>query len=126
MKEIIIPALTAAFGFLLANWQNILGWKNKARREDLDLYNSLQNAVMEARKDLVAVYKILDEMEAANVVLKTENMEIRKERDTFKQMANEARGKLDEALAYVAALEEKMKQHFTPTKNNRDEKEVSN
>lgn len=112
MREILIPAVTAAIGFALANWQNILGWFNKSARDEISLYNELQNALKAARQDVLQLYKIIDEMEAQNIVLKSENLILKGERDAFKALADTARQKLDETLQYVAQLEKKIEEGF--------------
>lgn len=109
MKEVLIPAITAAIGFAIANWKDILGWRNKSSREEISLYKELQDAVKSAREDLVSLYKIIDEMEAKNIELKKETIALRQERDSFKALADEARKKVDETLAYVKDLEDKLR-----------------
>jgi hypothetical protein len=118
MEQIIIPVATAALGFIVANWKDILGWRNKTTRDELALYDELQKAVRSAREDILQLYKIIDDMESQNHQLKTEKMALITERDMFKALADSARKKLDETLAYVDQLENKLKLNFNPNKGD--------
>lgn len=111
LQDILVPTVTAAFGFALANWKDILGWRNRSSREELSLYKELQDAVKSAREDLVSLYKIIDEMEAKNLALKQETIALRLERDSFKELADTARAKVLESMEYIKELETKLAEY---------------
>lgn len=109
MEQIIIPIATAVAGFVLANWQTLLGWRNKNARDELSLYQELQDSVVKARKDIVLLYEIIDQMETTNVALKQENIGLKKERDEFKLLLDDAKMKLEEMSKHISTLEERVK-----------------
>lgn len=108
LQQIIIPLASAVGGFLLANWKTLIRWK---RDNDNELISSVKNA----REDILRLYKIIDEMEAINSELKLENVNLKRDKDKFERLADEAKKELDKVMAYVIDLESRLK-------INRDEK----
>lgn len=94
LEQILIPALSAIAGFLLANWKEILGWKRRVQKEDLEIGEKLMKAINDGRRDILEAYEIIEKMEVENRCLKHENMELTIERDKFKSLADELRSKL--------------------------------
>lgn len=117
MEHLVIPTITAIIGFVAGNWKDLLSYRNKSSRDELSLYNELQAAVKSAREDTLELYKIIDLMEAKNISLMTENQSLRIERDTFKEIADTARKKLDETLEYLSQVERKLKDNFGPDRD---------
>lgn len=101
LEQIIIPVATAATGFLVGNWKTLIRWKR-------DNDNELVSAVKNAREDILRLYKIIDEMEAMNATLKVENINLKIEKDRFKQLADEAKGELDRLRNYISELESRL------------------
>lgn len=98
LEQIVIPVITAVVGYLLGNWEKILGWKRKVQKEELEIGAQLMKAINDGRKEIIEAYEISEKMEAENRLLKRKNMELTIERDEFKALAEELKIKLAKAL----------------------------
>lgn len=94
LDQIVIPILTAVAGFLLANWKDILGWNRRVQKEEIEIGQQLMKAINDGRREILEAYEIIEKMEAENRTLKRENIELIIERDQFRSLAEELRGKL--------------------------------
>lgn len=95
LEQVIIPFISAAAGFAAANWKDILGWRRRVQKEELEIGMQLMKAINDGRKEIMEAYEIIERMEIENRTLKRENMELTIERDNFKLLADELRAKLD-------------------------------
>lgn len=98
LEQIVIPVITAVVGYLLGNWEKILGWKRKVQKEELEIGAQLMKAINDGQKEIIEAYEISEKMEAENRLLKRKNMELTIERDEFKALAEELKIKLAKAL----------------------------
>ena len=98
MVEVIIPVATAALGYLVANWKDILGWKRRTQKEEIEISEQLMNAVDDGHAKIIKAYAIISEMDVENRRLKSENMELTIDRDKYKSLSEQLKDELQAAL----------------------------
>lgn len=121
MEQILVPIATAALGFAIANWQTLLGWRNKSSRDELALQGELQKAVTGTREDILQLYKIIELMENKNLQLKTENIALKEKgeafEDAFDSLAKMAKTRLGEISQYIDTLETQLRTKYPKATN---------
>lgn len=124
LQQIVIPAVTALLGFLLGNWEKILGYKRKAHSEELEIGEKLMKAINDGRKDILEAYDIIEKMEAENRTLKREKMELTIERDNFKVLAEQLKVRLEKLTKDFDECAEQARKYIPNTmkKENEDDK----
>jgi len=120
MQDVLIPAATLALGYVVANWQTLLGWRNKSSRDELALQGELQKAVTGTREDILQLYKIIELMENKNMQLKTENIALKEKgeafEDAFDSLAKMAKTRLSEISQYIDTLEIQLRTKYPKAK----------
>jgi hypothetical protein len=120
-QQIVIPAVTALLGFLLGNWEKILGYKRKAHSEELDIGEKLMKAINDGRDEILEAYKIIKQMELENRNLVRENIQLVTERDTFKTLAEQLKGRLDKLTKDFDECAEQAKRYLPNIQNKENE-----
>lgn len=122
LEQIIIPTVSALVGYLLGNWDKILSYKRKAQNEDLDIGEKLMKAINNGRNEILEAYKIIKQMELENRNLQQANMQLTAERDNFKTLAEELRGRLEKLTKDFDDCAEQAKKYIPSIQKNENDK----
>lgn len=122
LDQIIVPILSAVAGFVLANWKDILGWKRRVQKEELEIGQQLMKAINDGRREILEAYEIIEKMETENRTLKRENMELTIERDRFEALANELKEKLDKLTDDFERVAVQAKKYITIDEKDQDKR----
>lgn len=91
---------------------SLVARKLLARRNDLQIGEQLMGAINKARQDVLAAYKIIDEMEKVNLSLRTENLTLKTENMDLKKDCDFLRRQLHEALDNIQYLQTEVQRAF--------------
>lgn len=83
--------------------------------QEIQMGEQLMEAVNKARMDVLGAFKMIDEMERVNLVLRTENHTLKVENLDLKTTAKELREQLNDALDNIFILQEEVKKYFPNT-----------
>lgn len=122
LDQIVIPIFSAVAGFLLANWKDVLGWKRRVQKEEIEIGQQLMKAINDGRREILEAYEIIEKMETENRTLKRENMELAIERDRFEALANELKEKLDKLTDDFEKVAVQAKKYITIDEKDQDKR----
>lgn len=97
-------------------------YKRRSAKEQVEMGEQLMSAINKAQQDVLVAYKMINEMEAVNMTLRTENHQLKAENMDLKASADELRAQLNDALDNIYYLQQAVGKYFpksaTPPKND--------
>lgn len=120
LDNFIIPIVTAIVGYLLGNWEKILGWKRRVQKEEIEIGQQLMKTINDGRREILEAYEIIEKMETENRTLKRTNIELTIERDQFKALADQLRERLKKVSKDFDDCAEQARKYISIQKDEAD------
>lgn len=105
IEQIVIPALFGLLGWFGRNLFAILSYKNKIRLEEVELADKLMSEIADLREKVLNGYKLIDQMEAENKVIRRENTALKEENNRLNDYANQLRKQYDGVMDALLKME---------------------
>jgi hypothetical protein len=114
--------LIACLSFLVGGILSFVIFR-RSKKSDVEMGEHLMSAINNARQDVLRAHEMINEMEGVNLVLRTENHQLRVENLDLKSSADQMREQLNDALDNIFYLQQEVAKYFP--KSQKPEKKDS-